>query len=132
MLVHAILHAAASVLTLLVVGVLLGIYTLAYHIWQNFQHRQMNILAVTLRNSTLRQVLSHGIIADAYLALAACLVVRKRTNNMLLRPRPCIVKVLEAMFLKSRNDIQHLSSLLPIAEPLLESLRTNLNPLPGR
>ena len=34
-LVHAILHTADSVLALLVIGMLLGIHALAYHIGQN-------------------------------------------------------------------------------------------------
>ena len=130
--IHAILHTAASVLTLLIIRVLLGIHTLAYHLGQNLQHRQMNVLAVTLRNSTLRQELGHGIIADAYLALAARLSVRKRSDNMLLGPRLRLIKVLEAMFLQGWNDLQHPSRLLPVAEPLLESPRPNLNPLTGR
>ena len=51
--VYAVLGTAIPVCTLLVVGMLLCVYALAYHIGQYLKDRQMHILALALGHSTL-------------------------------------------------------------------------------
>ena len=94
--IHSI-AATLSVSSLAIVGMLLCVNTLTYYIGQHPQHCKMHILALAFSDCLLRQEFANSRVADAYLSLAARLIIAVCPRYVLFRPRPCLFIVFEAV-----------------------------------
>ena len=88
---------AHTIFTLLKVRMLFCIYTFTDNIRQHLQHSQVNVLALTLVNCTLRQIFVNGRITDANVALATSLFTAISACYMLLSPSLGFSIILKAM-----------------------------------
>ena len=95
--IDAILCRTHTIFSLLKVRMLFCIYTFTDNIRQHLQHSQVNVLALTLVNCTLRQIFVNGRIADAYITLATSLFTAISACHMLLRPSLGFGIILKAM-----------------------------------